>query len=68
MDLKNVKGYKRLTKGQQELLERVYEKHMREVEDESKWEIKSVIWERSYLRVSFKNGEWLHYSINGNWY
>lgn len=68
MDLSKVKGYKKLLKWQQELLDRVHAKHMASVEDKSKWEIKSVTWQRTFLNVLFQNGEWLHYTTDGYWY
>ena len=68
IDLSNVKGYKKLLKWQQELLERVHKKHLASIESKVQWEIKSVIWDRTYLKVIFKNGEWLHYTTDGYWY
>lgn len=68
MDLSKVKGYKKLLKWQQELLERVYKKHLASIESKVQWEIKSVIWDRTYLKVIFINGEWLHYTTDGYWY
>lgn len=68
MSLKDVRGYQRLKKWQQEILEKVYKKHMNVVENKENWQIKSVMWDKTYLKVRFMNGEWLHYTVDGYWY
>lgn len=70
MDLRSVKGYKKLTEEQQVLFERVFHKHQSGLGTEAKKEFTpvSVKWEKTYLKVVFKNGEWLHYTRSGAWY
>ena len=68
ISLKDVRGYQRLKKWQQEILEKVYKKHMNTVKNKENWEIKSVVWDKTYLKVRFMNGEWLHYTVDGYWY
>lgn len=67
-DLSKVKGFNKLSSAQRDLLFRVHKKHLSSVDDKDRWQIKSVKWEVSYLRVTFINGYWLHYSPNGCWY
>lgn len=66
-DLSNVRGFSELTSAQRDLLFRVHKKHLDCVDDKASWEIKSVKWDVSYLRVAFINGIWLHYYTNDCW-
>ena len=56
---------KKLTKEQQELFVSTYAEHLASVENKERWEAVSVTWEGNYLRVTFRNGEWLHYTKSG---
>ncbi len=67
-DFNSIKGYKSLEKWQQELLKETYSNHMEYIENKEQWEIESVKWDNSYLKVTFKNGTWLHYTKSGHWY
>lgn len=67
-DLSKVKGFNKLLPSQKELLIRVHKKHLDCIENKERWEVKSVTWEGSYLRVTFNNGEWLHYTASESWY
>lgn len=68
MNLQKVKGYNKLSKDQQQLFEKVYVKHMAVIEKKENWIPTAVKWDKSYLKVTFKNGEWLHYTHNEDWY
>lgn len=68
MELQKVKGYDKLSKGQQDLFVRVNAKHIATVENKSSWTPTNVKWDKTYLKVTFKNGEWLHYTPGGEWY
>lgn len=68
MNLEKVSGYRKLSVSKQELFKQVYEKHMECVGDRASWQVKSVAWVDTYLKVTFKNGEWLHYTRSGTWY
>lgn len=68
MKIEKVSGYSKLAIEDQEILKKVYMKHMECIENKSLWELKSVKAVGSYLKVTFKNGEWLHYTRSGTWY
>ena len=68
MDLTTVRGFKNLTKAQQDLFTRVYKKHMAAIDNKKGWEPKQVSVYGNCLKVTFKNGEWLHYTRLGEWY
>lgn len=68
MLLGKIKGFKKLTKEHQELFASTYKEHLASVENKESWQAVSVTWEGSYLRVTFRNGEWLHYTKLGEWY
>lgn len=54
----------------QKLFEKIYKKHQSCLGTETKKEYKpiSVEWKRTYLKVAYKNGKWLHYTPGGEWY
>lgn len=70
--LEHVKGYKKLTEGQQKLFEAVFKRHNAGIGMEFKKEYMpvSVKWDNrgKFLKVVFKNGDWLHYTQNHDWY
>ena len=68
MVLEEIKGFNSLTKEQQALFIRVHGKHMATLEDKEGWQPVRVKWEKTCLKVTFKNGEWLHYTRSGEWY
>lgn len=68
MGLEKIKGFRNLTKEQQKLFVSTYTEHLASIENKESWQAVSVTWEGSYLKVTFKNGEWLHYTKSGEWY
>lgn len=68
MVLEDLKGFAKLTKLQQSLFIRVHAKHMSALGNKEGWQPTSVKWLKDHLKVTFKNKEWLHYTINGTWY
>lgn len=67
--IQNIKGFNKLSKEQQEQLIRMNERHKAGVGNDYKegWTPISVKGAGSTLKVTFKNGEWLHYYANGTW-
>lgn len=63
-----IKGFSKLSTRQQELFNRVHARHMDDVEDKAAWEPKCISFKDGYLKVTFKNGEWLRYTTGGEWY
>lgn len=65
-----VKGFNKLTKEQQELLINTNKRHKAGVGLDYKdgWTPTSVRPLGKNLKVTFKNGDWLHYTPNGDWY
>jgi hypothetical protein len=70
-----VKGYVNLTADQQQLLERVYARHMAAMGTEMRSrypvdQIKEVKWDKvdRTVNIYFQNGDWWHYNKQGNWY
>lgn len=76
IDFNKVKGFNKLTSDQQQLFIDIYKVHNSIVGNDYKdgWKPLKVKWVKdnpdkySYLRVDFKNGDWLHYLINKTWY
>lgn len=76
IDVNKVKGFNKLTPEQQGLFIRTYKFHNSIVGNDYKegWVPVKVKWIEknpsrcSYLKVDFKNGEWLHYTQKGEWY
>lgn len=76
IDFNAVKGFDKLTKEQQALFIDTYKRHNSIVGNEYKeeWQPVKVAWveekpsKYSYLRVEFKNGNWLHYTQKREWY
>ena len=68
--IKNVKGFSKLTPEQQQLLIRTNERHKSGVGSDYKdgWTPVSVKPLGKNLKVTFKNGQWLHYTPRGDWY
>lgn len=65
-----IQGYDKLSPSQKTLFDSTYKKHQECFGEESRklWTAKKVKWCKTYLRVEFVNGEWLHYTVNGTWY
>lgn len=70
IDFNEVKGYSKLSEGAKVLFRNIYKFHNTVVGTEYKkeWEPVEVEECEGYLRVVFRNGEWLHYLPNGTWY
>ena len=68
--MKNVRGFSRLTQEQQELLIRTNKRHKDVAGTDYKegWTPINVKPIGRNLKVVFKNGEWLNYTPDGNWY
>lgn len=68
--MKEIKGFKSLTADQQALLIRTNARHKDGVGMDYKdgWTPTSVKSLGKNLKVTFKNGEWLHYTPDGSWY
>lgn len=77
IDFNEVGGYKDLTQAQRELFKDTYRLHNSIAGTEYKegWRPVRVNWVEdkedarySYLKVTFKNGGWLHYTQKMTWY
>lgn len=69
MTLEKVRGFLNLKKEHQQLFIRVHADHLRAVENKAAFQPTSVKWNKEgYLKVTFANGEWLHYTPLGRWY
>ena len=68
--MENVKGFDKLTKEQKQLLIRTNERHKAVAGNDYKdgWTPVSVKPLGRDLKVTFKNGKWLHYTPDGRWY
>lgn len=69
IDFNKVKGFNKLTPEQQELFKSTYKVHnsVHGLDYKEKWIPVSVKWidigsRLSYLKVVFRNGDWLHYT------
>lgn len=68
-----VKGFKNLTKGQQDILITTNARHVAGVGTDEKdgytpVEVAPMSPVRNKIKVWFKNGEWLYYLPDGSWY
>ncbi len=73
IDFDKVKGFNNLTQEQQELFKSTYRVHnsVHGIDYKEEWIPVSVKWiegKPSYLKVVFRNRDWLHYTLNGTWY
>jgi hypothetical protein len=66
----NVKGFNKLTPEQQAQFIKTHQRHQSGVGNDYKegWTPVSVRPLGRNLQVTFKNGEWLHYTPTGDWY
>ena len=65
-----IKGYKKLTDNQKKIFDETYKKHQSCLGDKLKEQYTPVSVKElgTKLKVIFKNGEWLHYTSNHEWY
>lgn len=68
MTLEKIRGFSNLKKNHQQLFIRVHAAHQKCVENQAAWQPTSVRWMKDFLKVTFANGEWLHYTPTGEWY
>jgi len=70
MNFEKIKGYSKLLPNQKLLFQMIFAKHQASLGAEAKkdYDPKSVKYEGKFFRVTFKNGEWLHYMSDGTWY
>lgn len=68
MNFAKVKGYNKLSDLGKEVFEMVYKRHNQDLEYKEEWIPVSVKEFEGHLKVTFKNGEWLHYLPDGTWY
>ena len=76
IDFNKVKGFNKLTLEQQQLFIEIYKVHnsVHGLEYKQDWVPVSVKWivenpiKYSYLKVVFRNGDWLHYTKKHEWY
>ncbi len=68
MVVEKIRGFSNLKKEHQQLFIKIHTAHQNSVEDKSNYQPTSVKWCKSYLKVTFANGEWLHYMQDGTWY
>ena len=69
LDYSKIKGYEKLSPMAKDIFKRTYELHNSCVGTDYKvgWSPISVEECSSYLKVYFKNGDWLHYYSNSTW-
>lgn len=67
---KEIKGFERLTPEQQQLLISVNARHKAGVGNDCKdgWTPVKVKPISGFLKVNFKNGDWLYYTQSGDWF
>lgn len=68
MVIEKIKGFLSLSKEQQQLFLRVHAAHQKVVEDKAKWQPTSVRAQKNYIKVTFANGERLHYEPFCKWH
>jgi len=70
MDFNKVKGYEKLDPGIQKIFENTYKNHQATLGAEAKKDFTPVRVkiEYGYLKVTFANRDWLHYTPKGEWY
>lgn len=69
VDWNKVKGFSKLSEHGKEILKRIYKKHnaIHGIEHKSEWMPVEVVPGHNCLKVTFTNGEWLHYYANDTW-
>lgn len=70
VDFSTVEGYNKLSDDAKEVFERVYKAHnsIQGNDYKEKYIPVKVEDHEDYLKVNFEDGEWLHYTANGEWY
>ena len=69
IDFAKVKGYNKMSEAAKKHFERVYKEHNSIVGNYYKEDYRpiKVKEHKNWIEVHFKNGDWLHYYINGTW-
>jgi len=69
VDVTKVEGYSELSAAAKDLFRRTVARHQAAVgrEYKAKWWPVKVQERRDHLRVTFRNGDWLHYWRDGTW-
>lgn len=70
INFNEVKGYTKLTEAQQKLFREIYRLHnsCQGTDYKADWTPTSVKAMKTYLKVTFKNGVWLHYLPDMTWF
>lgn len=70
MEFEKIKGYSKLSSTQQLIFREVFKAHQSSLSKALRegYTPISVSWEITYLKVTFQNGVWLHYTPRGEWY
>jgi len=70
MEFKIIIGFDNLTEREKELFKQIYYKHQAALgsQEKSKYTPTKVILKANHFKVSFINGEWLHYTFRKEWY
>ena len=68
--INQIKDYSKLSLLAKKAFDETYAKHQSCLGESEKanWQAVRVKENRDYIRVDFKNGEWLHYTKNRTWY
>jgi hypothetical protein len=66
----DVKGFNKLTNPAKEFFKKMYQTHNNSIGKDCKKDFIPVKVKeyRTYLKVTFVNGEWLHYANDWTWY
>ncbi len=69
VDWDKVKGFSKLSDHGKEVFKRVYKRHnaVHGYEQKKNWIPVKVAPRSNWLKVTFANGEWLHYYPNNTW-
>lgn len=63
----DIEGYSNLSNQAKELFETTYRTHNSGLEYKQQWIPIEVSEYKGYLKVTFNNGQWLHFYNNGEW-
>ena len=68
-DVKQAKGYRKLSDPAKKFVEMMYNKHMKVCGKElkAKWLPVKVTERKDHLKVYMRNGDWFYYYADGTW-